>query len=184
MPHNEHIVASFHLILLLFVMYLSICFRVASLVLGSVTILELPRSQKRRLDSKSKRNTAQRNCVHISLKIWYRLIDRDYRGSPIPTDIVHCRAKVVSHIHMDWHIDPWEMWLQPYINNFQTHIEDRYLERTAHVKPLSGECRILIDEKFPLVKVMVSCLRTTSHCLSQCCPNLCRHMASLGHKGF
>ena len=38
----------------------------------------------------------------------------------------------------------------------------------------------LTDDKSTLVQVMAWCCQATSHYLSQCWPDLCRHMASLG----
>ena len=39
----------------------------------------------------------------------------------------------------------------------------------------------LTDDKSTLFQVMAWCSQATSHYLSQCCPDLCRHMASLDH---
>ena len=39
----------------------------------------------------------------------------------------------------------------------------------------------LTDDKSTLVQVMAWCRQATSHYLSQCWPDACRHMASLGH---
>ena len=42
----------------------------------------------------------------------------------------------------------------------------------------------LTDGYWTLVQVMASCLMAPSHFLCQCWPNLCHHMASLGHNEF
>ena len=52
---------------------------------------------------------------------------------------------------------------------------------TLAVKSLSGQCQNLTHEKSALVQVMACCLMAPRHYLSQCYPNLCCHMASLGH---
>ena len=42
----------------------------------------------------------------------------------------------------------------------------------------------LTDDKLTVVQIMAWCRQAPSHYLSQCCPDLCRQMASLGRNEF
>ena len=58
----------------------------------------------------------------------------------------------------------------------------------SRINIMSISCKIVLrwtpldltDDKSTLVQVIAWCRQATSHYLSQCWPNLCRHMASLG----
>ena len=94
-------------------------------------------------------------------------------------------AVLVFRIHTDWHSNGWLIDSGRHVSNFKSVI----FERVSRIKFMNTCTKVArrcmpentLNDKLTLVRVVGWCCQTTSHYLSRCWPNLCRHIPSLGH---
>ena len=77
-------------------------------------------------------------------------------------------------------IGPWEIWSKFLVCNFHAIFSNWWLKYLSG-NDLRWMSLDLSDDKSTLVQVMAWCHQATSHYLCNVDPNVCCHMASLGH---